>query len=200
MGYLFHVPSLQCSETIKEERGDIVKARGWGGPGKNSVSWAWQNFYTREHVVAMYREQKALCSQINTGEARKGKHTAHLFDRRRCTAALPGTGNGDVLQPGDPLPSDETGFALCPRIYAFTYPRPFSLNLEHCFYNIKPLLWVTLLVLYSSLSNFYVTLGPGQSQHPQALCLSQSSPSPEILGTISESTGSILVKEARRTL
>lgn len=137
--------SLSCPlpPTLRDHQGrkgrETVKVRGWGGPGKNSVSWAWQNFYTCELMVAMCREQKALYTQLSTGEAREGKQTAHLFHRRRHATALPGTGNDEVLQPGDPLPSDETGSALCPRICVFTYPRTFSLNLERCFYSIKPL-------------------------------------------------------------
>ena len=48
--------------------------------------------------------EKAMCTQ----ESKNVKHTVFLFKGMRCTAALL---DDVVLQPGDPLLSDEKGFS-----------------------------------------------------------------------------------------
>lgn len=66
---------------------------------------------------------------------KSGKFNIHLplqWDKvQSCSSRNPR--KEVVLPPGDPLLSDETGSALSPRTYVFTFSRYFFLNLEHCF-------------------------------------------------------------------
>lgn len=75
------------------------------------------------------------------GGAREVKHTAYLFSGLRCAAVLPGT-RGTVLLYNPVILCYLMWHVLpiVPRVYVFTYLRPFPLNLEHCFKTIKPTL------------------------------------------------------------
>jgi hypothetical protein len=107
-------------------------------------------------------------TEISTGEARKVKppgivQRKEMFNLSSCCK----NENGCSLLPDKPLLSDEPGSAHIFLILCFTYPRPFPLKLEALFLGHKMHPCERSFLLYNSLRDLWVILGP-------TLCLSQS--------------------------
>lgn len=110
-------------------------------------------------------ENKLLCAQINTRGARQVKHPGLSLQKKETFVCLPPprTLRKDVVYTLVILSYLQSQASpKSPRIL-FVCLRLCSLNLEHCFSVYKQSTFMRNVTCANSLSNFCVTLGPGQS-------------------------------------